>query len=287
MRNYYLNILGLDKSSSDEDIKKAYRKLAMKYHPDRNDNKNAHELFIRINEAYESLSNPLSVYKQVYNKDNEFDEFLKRNYNKKFTTEEFEEKMKWAKSYSTLKNIKESRAKYIGYIQFRQSFMNKFSLYVSIFSVLFASLLLLDFYILPLQENMGEIVSANYDFEEGIFNSEAMNIYVLSNNSKIVLTLDLEGSYLSHLPYGEDIKLYSTYIFSEVLFMSLKNNDLKCINLNSVSSLILVFIIILYLPLITLFSRGPNPLFLVSAYLATYLALFALFILFVSIMSYK
>jgi len=287
LRNYYLNILGLNKSSSDEDIKKAYRKLAMKYHPDRNDNKNAHELFIRINEAYESLSNPLSVYKQVDKKNNEFDEFLKRNYNKKFTPEEFEEKMKWAKSYSTLKNIKESRAKYIGFIQFRQSFMNSFSLYVSIFSVLLASLLLLDFYILPLQENIGEIVSVNYDEDESIFDSDAMDIDVLSNNSIIVLTLDSEGSYLSYLPYREEIKLYSTYIFSEVLFMSSKNNDIKCINLNSISSLIFFFILILYFPLITLFARGPNPVFLVSAYLVTYLALFALFILFISVMSYK
>lgn len=285
MRNYYLNILGLDKSATDEDIKKAYRKLAMKYHPDRNDNKNAHELFIRINEAYDSLSNPLSEFKQVNKKENEFDEFLKRNYNRKFTQEEFEEKMKWAKSYSTLKDIKESRAKYIGFIQFKKSFMNLFSLYVSIFSVLFSSLLLLDFYILPLQENIGEIVPANYNHEEGVVGRDAMDLYVMSSNSVIVLTVDFESSYLLNLPYGEEIKIYSTYIFSEHLYV--EKDDRKSINLNSISSLIFFFILILYLPLITLFSRGPNPVFLISAYLSTYLALFALFILLISIISYK
>jgi len=257
----------------------------MKYHPDRNDNKNAHELFIRINEAYDSLSNPLSAYKQVDKKDNEFDEFLKRNYNRKFTPEEFEERMKWAKSYSTLKNLKESRAKYIGFIQFRQSFMNLFSLYVSIFSVLIASLLLLDFYILPLQENMGEIVSANSEKDESIFDSDAMNVYVLSNNRKIVLTMNLENSFFLNLQKGKEIRFYSTFMFSNIIYLEVDKD--KFTNLNSIASLILFFIIILYLPLITLLSRGPNPLFLIFAYLATYLALFAMFILLISVISYK
>lgn len=54
----YYEILGVSKSSSDADIKKAYRKLAMKYHPDRNkDNKAAEEKFKEIQVAYDTLSN--------------------------------------------------------------------------------------------------------------------------------------------------------------------------------------------------------------------------------------
>src|SRR4051812_9111642 len=56
-RDYY-EILGIAKNASDEDIKKAYRKLAIKYHPDKNpDDKQAEEKFKEAAEAYEVLSN--------------------------------------------------------------------------------------------------------------------------------------------------------------------------------------------------------------------------------------
>src|SRR5512134_2052001 len=53
----YYEVLGLNRDASDEDIKKAYRKLAMKWHPDRNpDNPKAEEHFKEAKEAYEILS---------------------------------------------------------------------------------------------------------------------------------------------------------------------------------------------------------------------------------------
>ena len=55
----YYKILGVSRGASSEEIRKAYRKLAMQYHPDRNpDDKQAEERFKEINEAYQVLNDP-------------------------------------------------------------------------------------------------------------------------------------------------------------------------------------------------------------------------------------
>ncbi len=59
MAKDFYQILGADRKASAEDLKKAYRQLALKYHPDRNkDDKAAEQKFKEINEAYDVLKDP-------------------------------------------------------------------------------------------------------------------------------------------------------------------------------------------------------------------------------------
>ncbi|MDD2702094.1 MAG: DnaJ domain-containing protein [Sideroxydans sp.] len=69
MENPY-DILGVSPTASTDDIKKAYRALAMRHHPDRNPGASAEARFNAIKKAYELLSDPQKRAEYDYNKNN-------------------------------------------------------------------------------------------------------------------------------------------------------------------------------------------------------------------------
>ncbi|MCK9274734.1 MAG: DnaJ domain-containing protein [Syntrophales bacterium] len=81
MAEDYYKILGIDKKAKNEDIKKAYRKLALKYHPDRNPgNKEAEDNFKKISEAYAVLSDS--------EKRRQYDTYGSQSFGQRFTQED-------------------------------------------------------------------------------------------------------------------------------------------------------------------------------------------------------
>jgi curved DNA-binding protein len=81
MAEDYYKLLGVSKTASDEEIKKAYRKLAMKYHPDRTKgDKTAEERFKKISEAYAVLSDS--------KKRKEYDTFGSEGFHQRFSQED-------------------------------------------------------------------------------------------------------------------------------------------------------------------------------------------------------
>jgi len=68
----YYDILGVSVNATEDEIKKAYRKLALQWHPDKNNSSDAEEIFKLITEAYEVLSNPESRRKYDRGGDTQF-----------------------------------------------------------------------------------------------------------------------------------------------------------------------------------------------------------------------
>ena len=56
MKDYY-KILGVDRYATESQIKRAFRELAQKYHPDKSKSASTHNMFTEVNEAYHTLSN--------------------------------------------------------------------------------------------------------------------------------------------------------------------------------------------------------------------------------------
>lgn len=86
MKDYY-KILGVHEDASEEEIKKAYRKLARQWHPDVNKSPDAHERFIEISEAYEILINPQSrkeydAIRHGYNNENYYNEQRQQDFSR-------------------------------------------------------------------------------------------------------------------------------------------------------------------------------------------------------------
>ncbi len=80
MKNYY-SVLGISKGAADDEIKKAYRKLAMQYHPDRNSgDSKAEEKFKEVSEAYAVLSDK--------KKRNQYDQYGSEGFHQKFSRED-------------------------------------------------------------------------------------------------------------------------------------------------------------------------------------------------------
>ena len=142
VKNYY-KTLGLSTSATKAEIKIAYRKLAKKYHPDKNKSQHASQLFIEVNEAYAYLSNETSTFQTK--------KIVKTPPRKrsKYSEDEIKKRMDWARKYAKYKKVKEERVMELEYYKIHNSSRKKIINLINWVSISFAFLILVDYKILP------------------------------------------------------------------------------------------------------------------------------------------
>lgn len=210
------NILGLPENASTEDVKKAYRKLAMKYHPDINPD-SPPEKFLEIKDAYFNLTinKPETKDTHTYSQG---EKVFSRKYNRWFTKEEFDELLKKGAKIKQKKEESEKDEALREFNELKKSWVYKAFPYVSIFGVIFSIILMLDYYMKPNIKSVTYIDTNRISLVEGMLVGLAQPQFIISevitediNNNRH--TISLRGEYGNLFYSNTNIKLLQTPIF--------------------------------------------------------------------------
>ena len=275
VKNYYKS-LGLSSSATKAEIKVAYRQLAKKYHPDKNKSKEASQLFIEINEAYAFLTNENSPFQ---NQDGDKTSTRRRS---KYSEEELKKRMEWARKYAHYKKIKEERVIELEYYKINNSFRKKIITLINWVSICFAFLIFLDFKILPTSPIYVKLITN----------------YIDTGSDKFVLKFrDIDnddfnfGVSLDDIKYinAAKIKEYSTQksmLFNQNtnMLINIDNEIITIDNHFCVYKVFYFYLIILLLPLVTIFSKGPNTVHILSSYVISSVATIGIIFLFLTLL---
>jgi len=279
MRKDYYKVLGVPKSATKMEIKSAYRKLALKFHPDKNSSDKAHQRFVEINEAYAFLSNENQEKIPVFEKtakDNtdHSDELLKK-------------RMEWARNYAKYKKIKEDNIAEVSFHEIQNSKLGWLIPLFSWLSILYALILFLDFQVLS-----ANLYPVDCDFDYSIY----------SNGTVVMSLTGIEEDNIDYDEFAIDVdrvrelneavRINSTIfceftpILNQEVFLSFYINEkkVKLLNYHSSYSIFYIYIIILLLPLITIFSKGPNIVYILSTYFLSSIVFFAEIIITISLL---
>ena len=255
--NKYYKILGLPNQSDKKLVKRAYRRLAMKYHPDKNDDRKANEKFILINEAYAKIMDE-SAHQNTWN--------TYRNKKAKAKEEELKKRMQWAKKYAQYKKDQEERIAEITYNKIQHSALGWIYPLISWVCIGFAFLLFLDFMVMNTKD-------LDVDFDRSYVD--------MATEKDVLLFKDREseeyiGEFAVHiddvkrLEFSKKVKYKCqlTPIFNELVTLTFYHQDenIKIFNHYSVYRAAYIFLFFLLTPVITLISKGPNFLHVFCVY---------------------
>lgn len=264
LKKYY-DILGLQQGASEEEIKKAYRKLAMKYHPDTT-SCDSNEQFLKIKEAYQALTSETNQEQQTESSSNK-NKVFSRRYNRWLTQEELDELKKQTAEYRKKKEEDEEMSAIRDFENLKNSWVYKSFPFVAVFGILFAALLFLDFHLTAQSEFVEYKETNRISLIEGIVVGTAQPGFILSE----IVTIDKKGNQHTASIRGElagffyvsdNIELISTKLFGIDLGYRVEDVYFQDINKKRAFHypIALFCVLIVFL---TVFFKNPTPFYYV------------------------
>lgn len=284
VRKEYLQILGLNEHASDEQIKKAWKKKVLQFHPDKNPNDNAQIEFIKVCDAYQKLSD--GTFEKIEEPiQPEANEFYKK-YNQDLTTEDVEKRRQKAREYSKYKEMYEEYILSISYKGLRKSFLYKFSNIVAVCSLIIGSILFLDYAVLKPKFETAVILNQYYNIDNVVYNVYDLNAQIPTEKREYEVSTAFSSDNFKGLKYNSFIKIYKSRILNQNISFSHADDTFQTSMLNRFSIYIAfwIFIVLLFLPILNFAIRGPNTLYLVVVHVNAYLPIFVFISLLVALL---
>lgn len=219
MKNHY-HILGLKENASEEEIKRAYRKLALQYHPDTN-KKDTSDQFIEIKEAYHALLNQDNkTFGAVQSK--QFEKIFSRKHNRWMTREELSQLKKQTKEYRKKKEEQEELEAIRDFENLKKSWVYKTFPFIAILGMLFSITLFLDFHLTPQFNSVKYLETHRISLVEGMLVGTAQPGFILSE----IITKDINGKKHTASVQGELAGYFYTSNHIEVVSTRIFDIDL-------------------------------------------------------------
>ncbi len=261
MKSNY-NILGLEENASSEDIKKAYRKLAMRYHPDINPDVDAKK-FHEIQEAYHALITHLPEQKDSYTSTE--GKIFSRRHNRWFSKEEFDELLKQGEKYRKKKEEDEKMEAIRDFENLKQSWVYKSFPYIAVFGVIFSILLFSDFYIKPTYSQVDYIKTKRVSLIDGSLVGIAQPEFIISeiitvDNKNIEHSAALKGEMGNIFYENPHIELMQTPIFNIDLGYRIIDVSYFDLNKKKAFHFPLAFFCLI-ISALTIFFKNPTPFY--------------------------
>jgi hypothetical protein len=293
LQDKYHQILGVKREASPEEVKKAFRKLALKYHPDKNPSEDANKKFLMICEAYEALlekkeGNDLLGHDQVENK---------RKYHKDLTPEELERRIKWAREYAERKAFEEEHIHEISIAQMKRSHMRILIPLTIFLCAVFLSFITLDYLILTPKKIKGVLITysqSGFRLDYSIYDIDASRQHRIDHPEEvnhdvfIELHARMNEDDWHHVNKNTNVYVLQTVLFDDYLGFEVADADEPIVyHRGRMHFLFWLYFVIFSAPLVVRFFKGANSFYIVFVYLTTYLGLVTCSLYLLQIIFYK